>query len=216
MNKSYQEISDLLSAYEELFADHPDQALKKMIDLYPSADEVFNHEIADAIELWVHENINNELVVYLQNKIGENKNLNRVYTNWINSMNVTGQNYNALKELVEKINHGYDGLIHSIKVDHSLKEAEVIILVSNPDIKGQWMYVTFHIQSLKEFTISQKSNMSHVVLSPYGMQVSYYSHYLYIDFAPREDEPPTLKYTLLSPIYFCCESISWEIEDYKE
>jgi hypothetical protein len=83
MNNEYQEITILFSEYEQLFEQDPVNALKKMIDLYARADEVYNHEVADAIDMWIHANINDETVKYLKTKIIKNDNLNKIYSGWI-------------------------------------------------------------------------------------------------------------------------------------
>ncbi len=83
MDRDYKKISRLFSEYELLFEKDPNSALKKMIDLLPLADEIYNHEVTDAIDIWINENINQEIVEYLKNKINRNNNLNKKYNNWI-------------------------------------------------------------------------------------------------------------------------------------
>ena len=46
---NYDKATNLLFEYEKLYFTSPDEALKKMVDLYPIADEAFNHTVTDAI-----------------------------------------------------------------------------------------------------------------------------------------------------------------------
>lgn len=85
MDTKYQKVTTLFSECEDLFEQEPITALKMMIDLYAEADKVFNHEVADAIDLWVNDNINDEIVKYLQSKIIKNNNIDRIYSNWISN-----------------------------------------------------------------------------------------------------------------------------------
>ena len=39
---NYDKATNLLFEYEKLYFTSPDEALKKMVDLYPIADEAFN------------------------------------------------------------------------------------------------------------------------------------------------------------------------------
>lgn len=82
MEDQYHEVSKLQTKYEQLFETDPNQALKNMIDLYPVASEVFNHAVADAIDIWISEKINEDVAQYLQSKISQDDRLINVYLNW--------------------------------------------------------------------------------------------------------------------------------------
>lgn len=69
MNKEYKSISNKLEEYELLFETEPNLALKKMIDLYPFASELFNHEVCDAIHIWLYNYADNDIKIYLLERI---------------------------------------------------------------------------------------------------------------------------------------------------
>ena len=63
--------SDLLmQEYEFLAQRDLKEALKKMVDLYfdPILAESYNHEVADAIEIWLFENANKNILNYVESR----------------------------------------------------------------------------------------------------------------------------------------------------
>ena len=56
-----------------------------MIDLFPLASKSFNHEVFDAIDIWVQSHINKEVVDYLQTKILLEDEYKKYYSVWIHS-----------------------------------------------------------------------------------------------------------------------------------
>ena len=79
----YIKITEALKEYEDLYDEDAELALKKMIDLYPIASKIYNHEVCDAIDLWINESKDAKLVSYLMKKITENNFLNSKYHKWI-------------------------------------------------------------------------------------------------------------------------------------
>jgi hypothetical protein len=83
--EDYELVQRKMDTYEELYETHPTQALILMIDLFPLASKSFNHEVSDAIDIWVQSYINKEVVDYLQTKILLEDEYKKYYSVWIHS-----------------------------------------------------------------------------------------------------------------------------------
>ncbi|MBK9072866.1 MAG: hypothetical protein IPL79_17975 [Myxococcales bacterium] len=57
-----------------------------MVDLYAQASQALNHEVADAIEIWLYENPRLEIVDYIKSTIGAGDEVNQVYLKWIDGL----------------------------------------------------------------------------------------------------------------------------------
>lgn len=79
MNKEYKNISNKLEDYESIFDTEPNLSLKKMIDLYPFAAELFNHEVCDAIHIWLYNYADNDIKIYLAEKISIKDKFENIY-----------------------------------------------------------------------------------------------------------------------------------------
>nr|WP_314290704.1 hypothetical protein [uncultured Capnocytophaga sp.] len=81
----YELVQRKMCAYEELYETHPTQALIFMIDLFPLASKSFNYEVFDAIDIWVQNCINKDIVDYLERKVLLEDEYKKYYLIWINS-----------------------------------------------------------------------------------------------------------------------------------
>jgi hypothetical protein len=79
----YNKISLKLGECEELYENNSIQALKNMIDLYEPASEVFNHDVCDAIDIWLSTSDHQEILDYLKSKLDENTDIGNHYVGWI-------------------------------------------------------------------------------------------------------------------------------------
>lgn len=62
-------VREKYNEIEENFDKNPIQSLKDFVDLYPGACGSYDHDIADAIGLYIDDMANLEIYTYLQNKI---------------------------------------------------------------------------------------------------------------------------------------------------
>lgn len=72
---------------EDLYEINPDEAIIGMINLYSKASEVYNHEVCDAIDLWIYETKNKNVLDYLDKISAVNPTLNKQYKKWISWIN---------------------------------------------------------------------------------------------------------------------------------
>ena len=86
MVKNYAAVSAELRQAEALFESKQILALRQMVDLYAQASQALNHEVADAIELWIYENPRLDIVDYIKTKIGQSNAVNHVYLKWIDGL----------------------------------------------------------------------------------------------------------------------------------
>jgi hypothetical protein len=68
---------------EELAEQNLDLALQEMTNLYFRASNVFNHEVCNAIDLWIYESKSLIFVEYLKKRIEENNSINIQFQKWI-------------------------------------------------------------------------------------------------------------------------------------
>ena len=80
---NYDECNAKMRELEQLFKIDPDTALKSMIELFYDADNVRNHEVADAIGLWVQGEMKPNLREYIVKKSEDLEALVRVYRGWL-------------------------------------------------------------------------------------------------------------------------------------
>lgn len=83
MIDEYNLVTEEMSRIEDLVEKDIVLALKEMISLYFRASKVCNHEVCDAINLWIYELKNPIIVEYLNEKIKENNAKNTQFQKWI-------------------------------------------------------------------------------------------------------------------------------------
>ena len=83
---NYDKATNLLFEYEKLYFTSPDEALKKMVDLYPIADEAFNHTVTDAIHLWLLDHISPDVKSYIRDILPKegDSDFRKIYSAWLN------------------------------------------------------------------------------------------------------------------------------------
>ena len=64
---NYDKATNLLFEYEKLYFTSPDEALKKMVDLYDLIKKTNFHDIGDRIELWLDEYGDKNIIEYIKN-----------------------------------------------------------------------------------------------------------------------------------------------------
>ena len=119
-----------------------------------------------------------------------------------------------MKELLKRINYGYDGLIRSILIKPSYY-AEVTISVMDYLNDNEWINIKFLIKDIVEFKVLQNKNTSNTVLSS-GIKMKVIDNVHYIDFAPYSDEIDTINDFRQSEVYFAANNLEWKIEQYSE
>jgi len=81
----YQACRSKQTELEKLFRSDPDTALKGMIDLYLDADNAFNHEVCNGIELWLANEMTDSVKEYLsqQSDNVEDLALAKTFRSWM-------------------------------------------------------------------------------------------------------------------------------------
>ena len=82
---NYDECSAKMQELEQLFKRDPDTALKSMADLYSDASNARNHEVCDAIGLWMQNEMKQSVREYLVEKTEDLEALARIYRGWLES-----------------------------------------------------------------------------------------------------------------------------------
>ena len=80
---NHDECNAKMQELEQLFKNDPDTALMSMIDLYDDAGNAMNHEVCDAIGVWVQGEMKPHLREYLAKKSEDFEALARVYRGWL-------------------------------------------------------------------------------------------------------------------------------------
>ena len=80
---NYDECSAKMQELEQLFKAAPDSALKSMIDLFGDASKAMNHEVCDAIGLWIQREMEQQQREYLLKKSEDLEALARIYRGWL-------------------------------------------------------------------------------------------------------------------------------------
>ena len=76
---NHDECNAKMQELERLFKTDPDTALKSMVDLWEDASSARNHEVCDAIGLWVQGEMRQSLREYLVKKSEDLEALARYY-----------------------------------------------------------------------------------------------------------------------------------------
>ncbi len=82
---NYDECNTKMQELEQLFEVDPGTALKSMTDLYSDASNAMNHEVCDAIGLWMQHEMKQSLREYLVKKSEDLEALARIYRGWLES-----------------------------------------------------------------------------------------------------------------------------------
>jgi len=80
---SYEECSAKMKEYEQLFQTAPEAALIKMVDFYMVASSTTNHEVSDAIELWIQGEMTPGVRDYISKKVKELEVVPKKYRAWL-------------------------------------------------------------------------------------------------------------------------------------
>ena len=83
----YQECSSKQTELEELFQSDPDKALIGMMDLYAEASNAMNHEVCDAVGIWLCREMTETAREYLSQKAEKTEDLGlaKKFREWLAS-----------------------------------------------------------------------------------------------------------------------------------
>jgi hypothetical protein len=83
MINEYNRVEAEMEKLEELAEKNLDLALQEMTILYFKASKVFNHEVCNAIDLWIYETKSPRFISYLKDRINNNDSESEQLKKWI-------------------------------------------------------------------------------------------------------------------------------------